>query len=350
MTIAEQSGKFASGSRKSFVWVWTTTGIGPIVLVTQGGRSRSGTRGDFLSYLGDRVTRYSLAHPRVRWSYWAMSLSVLLTEDAREALDLAGDFLSADPVRNNVILTLLNERATTGEPGRYWLVSEDARVAGVVFQSPLDYTATMTAMSSEAVAAVVETICSGGVNLPGITGEAAVAAMFAGQWTEVNRAAAMPVEGQRIYEVRVVERPTTVAGRLRQAEAADRDLVVGWFDAFHIDIGEGHGGGGLDAAAAVVDRRLPRGDFRIWDSDRAVSMAATSTAVAGVVRISAVYTPPELRGSGYATSCVAELSDEVLTGGNRCILYTDLGNPTSNSIYRKIGYRATTEVLRYQFE
>jgi len=174
--------------------------------------------------------------------------------------------------------------------------------------------------------------------------------MFAGQWTEVNRAAATPREGQRIYEVRVVERPTTTDGRLRQADAADRDLVVGWFDAFHIDIGEGHGGGGLEAAVAVVDRRLPRGDFWIWETKRAVSMAALSTGVAGVVRVSAVYTPPELRGSGYAGSCVAELSHRVLAGDNRCILYTDLGNPTSNSIYRKIGFRATTEVLRYEFD
>jgi predicted GNAT family acetyltransferase len=32
------------------------------------------------------------------------------------------------------------------------------------------------------------------------------------------------------------------------------------------------------------------------------------------------------------------------------MLYTDLANPTSNSIYRRIGYRAVAEVLRYGFE
>jgi uncharacterized protein len=35
---------------------------------------------------------------------------------------------------------------------------------------------------------------------------------------------------------------------------------------------------------------------------------------------------------------------------HRCILYTDLGNPTSNSVYRRIGYRAVAAALRYRFE
>lgn len=78
-------------------------------------------------------------------------------------------------------------------------------------------------------------------------------------------------------------------------------------------------------------------------------MAALSVPVAGVVRVQVVYMPPEHRAHGYASACVAELSSAALAGGARCILYTDLGNPTSNSIYRKIGYRAVAEALRYSF-
>ena len=35
--------------------------------------------------------------------------------------------------------------------------------------------------------------------------------------------------------------------------------------------------------------------------------------------------------------------------GHHCILYTDLGNPTSTSEYRRIGYRVVAEGLRYKF-
>ncbi len=62
-----------------------------------------------------------------------------------------------------------------------------------------------------------------------------------------------------------------------------------------------------------------------------------------------MYTPPDRRNHGYGSALVAGVSTTLRTNGDRCILYTDLGNPTSNSIYRAIGYRAVSEVLRYEF-
>jgi predicted GNAT family acetyltransferase len=63
-----------------------------------------------------------------------------------------------------------------------------------------------------------------------------------------------------------------------------------------------------------------------------------------------VYTPPEHRGRGYASACVAALSAHVLaTDADTCILFTQLANPTSNAIYRAIGYEPVMEVTRYGF-
>jgi predicted GNAT family acetyltransferase len=60
--------------------------------------------------------------------------------------------------------------------------------------------------------------------------------------------------------------------------------------------------------------------------------------------VNAVYTPPEQRRKGYATAAVAALSGMLLAAGKDfCCLYTDVANPTSNSIYRKIGYRPVRE-------
>ena len=36
--------------------------------------------------------------------------------------------------------------------------------------------------------------------------------------------------------------------------------------------------------------------------------------------------------------------------GLRCLLYADLANPTSNGIYRAIGYRPVAELVRYEFD
>ena len=69
------------------------------------------------------------------------------------------------------------------------------------------------------------------------------------------------------------------------------------------------------------------------------------------MRIGPVYTPPELRGRGYASALTAEVSQRVLDAGKRfCFLYTDRSNPTSNAIYERIGYRTVAEAAAIAFE
>jgi predicted GNAT family acetyltransferase len=274
-----------------------------------------------------------------------MAVRVVFGEDPGRVLREAGAFLASDPVRHNLILTLLHARVTYPEPGRYWVASDGGAVVGVAFQSPLDFFASLTPTSPEAVAALVDAISEADVILPGVNGEAVTAARFAGQWTERQGSAAFPVEGQRIYELAQAPRATAVGGRMRRATLDDRDLVLAWTRSFFVDVGQ-------DARdlEAVMERRLEAGYFWLWEDGGPASMAANSEPVEGVVRVQAVYTPPEKRKRGYAGACVADLSRRMQEAGHRCILYTDLGNPTSNSVYRRIGYRAVAEGLRYRFE
>ncbi len=276
-----------------------------------------------------------------------MAATVTATDDPRQVLEQAHDFLVSDPVRHNVMMTILNNRASTGEPGRYWMGLLDGRVAGVAFQSPLTFLAGVAPMPDELVPVLVDTIASAGVQLPGVIGMAHTAARFAGQWTEVRKAAAVPVQGQRIYEVTEMISPDGIPGDMVQGQLPDRDLVIDWITGFH---------GGMPQhepamdMAEYADQRLAAGQVWLWrDGGRPVSMSVCSVPVAGVTRVQAVYTPPELRRRGYAAACVGRVSGQVLAGGSRCILYTDLGNPTSNSVYRRIGYRAVGEGVRYEF-
>ena len=49
-------------------------------------------------------------------------------------------------------------------------------------------------------------------------------------------------------------------------------------------------------------------------------------------------------------ACVAALSQQRLASGKLfCTLFTDLGNPTSNSIYQQIGYRPVCDFNAYDF-
>lgn len=274
-----------------------------------------------------------------------MAVNVTFTDDPARVLSQANGFLAAEPVLHNLILTLLHARLAHPEPGRYWVASAGEDVVGVVFQSPSTYAATLTALRPDAVAAVVEAIVDAEIDLPGVIGDATAAARFAGQWTERRKAAASPHGGQRIYELGELHEGLSVNGRLRNAIMTDRDLIVGWLREFQRDTGEQ----GSDPER-LVDARLPEGQYWIWEDGEPGSMASRSPPIAGVSRIGAVYTPPERRNRGYAEGCVRELSRHLQADGIRCMLYTDLSNPTSNSIYRRIGYRAVAEVLRYRFD
>jgi predicted GNAT family acetyltransferase len=79
-------------------------------------------------------------------------------------------------------------------------------------------------------------------------------------------------------------------------------------------------------------------------------MAKIGRELSTVCTIGLVYTPPYFRGKGYATSCVAAVSQLALDRGfEKCVLYTDLANPTSNSIYMKIGYRPICDSIEIKF-
>ena len=272
-----------------------------------------------------------------------MSIAVRTSDNPASVLEVAGTFLASDPVQHNLILTLLHTRVEHPEAGRYWMAVEEHDVIGIVFQSPLDYSATLTPMSHEAVRAVVDLIADEGVELPGVSGEAATAAWFAGAWSERTRVPARPTLGQRLYELAaVVDQPAF--GALRRARAEDLEFLVESFIAFVTEIGDPPNG-----SESVVARRLAAGQLWVWDDDVTVSVCGLSAPAEGVVRVGPVYTPLELRGRGYASALVATVSADVRAAGHRCILYTDLLNPTSNSIYRNIGYRAVAEGLAYEF-
>lgn len=82
-----------------------------------------------------------------------------------------------------------------------------------------------------------------------------------------------------------------------------------------------------------------------------VSMAMTRGRTASGARVSFVYTPPEWRRRGYASALVAAVSQRLLDSGcSFCVLYTDLSNPTSNALYRRLGYEPVCDVVDVEFD
>jgi predicted GNAT family acetyltransferase len=141
-----------------------------------------------------------------------------------------------------------------------------------------------------------------------------------------------------------------VPGRLRRATGADRELLTEWFVAFAAEaLGENVN---PQAAGRSVDAYLGTEGMGLylWEDGRPVSIAGRSRPTPNGVTVNYVYTPPEHRNKGYASACVAALSQLLLEEGYRyCFLFTDLANPTSNKIYEAIGYEPVCDMDEYEF-
>lgn len=133
----------------------------------------------------------------------------------------------------------------------------------------------------------------------------------------------------------------------RVAGGADQDLLVAWFRAFGREaaVVADH-----DTVRAVRDR-LGYGGLTLWEADGVpVSMAGLTRQVAGMTRVGPVYTPPGLRRRGYAGAVTAAASQAALdAGAGEVLLFTDLANPTSNSLYQRLGYHPVEDRVVLSF-
>jgi predicted GNAT family acetyltransferase len=92
--------------------------------------------------------------------------------------------------------------------------------------------------------------------------------------------------------------------------------------------------------------------FMFWETPdgTAVSMAGMTPVVAGQVRVDPTFTPGRLRGRGYVGAATAEVSRAALAAGaTEVVLFADLANPTSNALYRRVGYLPITDFAAYDF-
>ena len=102
-----------------------------------------------------------------------------------------------------------------------------------------------------------------------------------------------------------------------------------------------------DIVAATAARLAGHGAYHVWeDGGSVVSIAGHSAQVSGMVRVGPVYTPPEHRRHGYGSAVTAATSQHALDGGaSQVTLFTDLANPTSNSIYQQLGYQPVDDFV-----
>jgi GNAT superfamily N-acetyltransferase len=305
------------------------------------------------------------------------------TGDVAEFLAAAGPFLRGDRVRNTVLLTVtetmrVNPPFSLAGPGADpawlplfgWWTGEapeapeapeagetpeaaeaaeaaDAAVGGAFLHTPpfpVLLSAVPTAPAASLAASVLAARPLGGVNA---SPEAAAA--FAAAWREITGGRVATRRRERLYRLAELSWPDPRPdGAPRLADERDAALITDWFGAFTREVNEF----ALNADyAAAVRERLGYQGFTVWeDGGRPVSLAGVTRRVAGMTRVGPVYTPPESRGHGYGSAVTAAASERArAAGAEEVLLFTDLANPVSNSIYQHIGYQPVEDRVVLSF-
>lgn len=284
-------------------------------------------------------------------------LSVRVYGDAAEFYERVKGYLLAREAEHNLILGLVGGIAAGLTP-QYVdpfmaAVEADGAVVSVAMRTPPHNLVLSEGHTAESIAALVPVLRTRYGEMAGVSGPPAAAAELARQWQAVSGQAYSRFMAQRIYRLSHVTAPDGVAGHMRPAEAADRDLLVEWLHGFHVDAGMPGAMPSREETAEAADRYLSRRGraLEIWVDGAPVSTAGYGGYTEHGVRIGPVYTPPEYRRRGYASACVAALSQRLLDEGRTfCFLYTDLANPTSNHVYQAIGYEPVSDVDMLSFE
>jgi RimJ/RimL family protein N-acetyltransferase len=185
------------------------------------------------------------------------------------------------------------------------------------------------------------------IDYPGVVGPEMTARWFTDKAEELGLKFLEPVP-QQIYSITDKPRFPGACGSARSVGEQDASLLADWLVAFYRE-------------AVPQDRLPPRKELeRSASEDRFLFWIANGQPVsmAGIVRrlkqsaaITGVYTPPELRGHGYAGSVTAATVERIYAEGRKiACLYADLRNPASNRCYTKIGFTPVCGSLHFHRE
>jgi GNAT superfamily N-acetyltransferase len=277
-----------------------------------------------------------------------------LTEDLETFITTAGSFLRARAAANTIMLTATELLRAKGAeaygdatPLFGWLAGPGGAVAAAFMHTP-PFPGVLTDMTDAAAAELAADLAGRGHQAPGVNAMPGPGAAFAAAWQEHTGQPAHTGMRMRLYALdRLLPPDPPPPGTARTADATDRDLLLAWVDAFQDEAQPA----GPNESQRVVNDRVAWGGLVLWEHEgRPVSLAGRNRAAAGQARVGPVYTPPGLRGRGFGGAATAAITQAALDdGAEGVVLFTDLDNPTSNTLYQRLGYRPISDwaVLRF---
>ena len=276
----------------------------------------------------------------------------------REFLQRAGPFLLRREVEHNLMLglcaQLIDGNTVYEEPPFHCVIEAAAgEVIAAALRTPPYHLILSHVEEAATLPVLADTCLAAQQDLNGVLGKPDPAKKFAEAWHARGGQQFRLKMRQMLHRLDQVIPARSVHGEMRIATTEDAGMLENWFVAFKSEVfGTKSGEWFSHKARRALKSRLtqsPARHFLWWDGLRPVCWVSYRPTTERVARVAPVYTPPSERGRGYASALVAAVSQLLLDRAfQQCSLYTDLANPTSNAIYRRIGYEPLCEIHQYE--
>lgn len=283
-----------------------------------------------------------------------MSLQLIEHDDPRVFHDSAIDYLLRSEAECCVQIGLIRRMAHEGyspispdelDRPRLWTIQNGPQLELVAIQT-LKSSMLVSRASRAAMACLADGLASRRWSGTSLIGVSPSIDELTERYAEVSRRRRTLAVRLRVFQLDRVIWPQPVSGAMRAGQSEHREILGRFVAGFEADTHQTS----LEEPQARADRLVVDQRVFVWVDPEPVAMAAYSGETPHGIRVNWVYTPPESRGKGYASNLVAHLSQHLHDEGRKyCFLFTDQANPTSNSIYHKLGYRPVSDSERWDF-
>lgn len=275
-------------------------------------------------------------------------MQVVSHKSAADFLEIARDRLMENEAGNSILLSYA-ERQVRGVDmamsTRFYSVMSDGELLLPAMFTP-EVVPLLAEGPDEAAQLLARFFYPQSPNPTGVNGPKETALAFADEWEHLTHCDLEIQTNSRIYTCESVTNTELPSGNHRIATHDDFVLVKKWRSAFRDEV---HAI--VLADDELIRSQLGEGRVHLWEVGEPVSLALNGGETGNGGMVGAVYTPPEHRNNGYGTAVTSAVTRHILTSGKSyAVLYTDLDNPISNSIYQQIGYRPVMDTTLWRFK
>lgn len=241
------------------------------------------------------------------------------------------------PVANSVISGILAKATTNSDIVLLTIHVTDTAgrtTAAAVMRSTAGYLSISHGADPASVQAIAQCLYEALPQASGFIAETSIAEAFTARWTELTACTPLLSKRFRVFAANTIDQQYVDLSSLRCCGVEDAEHVLAWAQDFYQAV---------DMPSAVsleqVIDDLRAGAFFYWMvKGQPVSLVKYIMTPPKSARVCLVYTPEEHRRHGHGTNAVGSLSHMLLSRDHitTCVIYTDLSNPVTNSIYPKV--------------